>query len=287
MATCGIHADQPGLRRVGKGAWHEADETGKLSRRAHAVRPLLPRRLKPAGPSLGISRRQVVARPVRMGTLRFAHPTHIASTLFTELAGEVTDIATPIGRQQPILDVAMERAVWPIADPCDMAVFDRIVVDVVDVPLKIGVVPDRMLPITALPDSSFTPRRLARRAPRSLVETTRKARLDQAPARWVVGVVGRQRPDGVEVVGQDADSDRFKWKPLLHGFMNSSQPIDFSHEKIAGAVPQRHGEEEHPAVDFHTSVSRHCAMRIALTVLRGARSAWARFALPTLRIGVR
>ena len=52
--------------------------------------------------------------------------------------------------------MAMEAGVGPIGGALDEAVFDRVVVDVVDVVAVVGVVADQVLPIPALPDAAFS-----------------------------------------------------------------------------------------------------------------------------------
>ena len=49
----------------------------------------------------------------------------------------------------------------PIGDAGDESVFDGIVMNVIDVALQIGIIADGVLPIAALPNSSFTLRDFA------------------------------------------------------------------------------------------------------------------------------
>ena len=62
----------------------------------------------------------------------------------------------PIGWEEAALDMAMKAGVGPIGGSLDEAVFHRVVVDVVDVVAVVGVVPDQVLPIPALPDAAFS-----------------------------------------------------------------------------------------------------------------------------------
>ena len=52
-----------------------------------------------------------------------------------------------------MFDVSMKAAVGPIGDTRNVSVFDGVKVDVIDMPLEIDIVADRMLPKTAPPDS--------------------------------------------------------------------------------------------------------------------------------------
>ena len=64
-------------------------------------------------------------------------------------------VTAPILWQEILLYVAVETGVRPINDPRYKSVFDRIVVDVVDMPVKISIISDGVFPIAALPNSLF------------------------------------------------------------------------------------------------------------------------------------
>jgi hypothetical protein len=143
------------------------------------------------------------------------------SVSFSEFALDFADVATPIRGQYSIADIAMERAVRPIPNLRHVAVLHRIVVNVVDVPFEIGLVSDCMLPVTPLPKSAFPPGGFAGGARRGLHETSRKPRFDHAPTQRKIGVARRQRPDGVQVIRQNADCDGLKRITLVRGFVDS------------------------------------------------------------------
>ena len=63
----------------------------------------------------------------------------------------VAGIASPIVWQRPLLHVAMKRRVRPIAYALHMTVLDRVEMNVIDVPIQIRLVADRILPIPTLP----------------------------------------------------------------------------------------------------------------------------------------
>jgi len=75
----------------------------------------------------------------------------------------VHQVATPILGEETSLDVAVEAGVWPIDDLRHKAVFDWIVVDVVNMPFKISIISDRVLPITSVPNALFALRYFAGR----------------------------------------------------------------------------------------------------------------------------
>jgi hypothetical protein len=109
----------------------------------------------------------------------------------------------PVHRIKPLSNADFERRVGPVCNVRDIAVFDRIEMDVIHMRGEVGIVAYAVLPKTPLPNSALlmTPSRLrktliGRKAPS-------KDRLDQAPAGRKIVVTGRERPDTVEMVGQD------------------------------------------------------------------------------------
>jgi hypothetical protein len=85
---------------------------------------------------------------------------------FAEVSGDVADIAAPILRQQPACNVVMEAAVRPVACPRNVAVFDGIEMNVVDMAREVFVIADGVLPVAALPNSFLAFGDLAGRARR-------------------------------------------------------------------------------------------------------------------------
>src|SRR5262249_29975870 len=81
---------------------------------------------------------------------------------FSKAPGQLASVPRPIARQDTLRNIAMETAEWPVSNARHQPVFHGIVMNVIDVPLVIRVVADRVLPIAALPDSFFTLRYFAR-----------------------------------------------------------------------------------------------------------------------------
>ena len=135
--------------------------------------------------------------------------------------------------------------------------FDRIVVNVVDVPLKISVVADGMLPVPPLPESSFTSRGLAGRARRIFHKASRKPRFDHAPTQRVVCIARRQRPDGVQVIWENADRDCLEREAFMNRSIDPSQQIDVPDQKVARPVGKRNSEKECAALDVRAPILRH------------------------------
>src|SRR3546814_9552469 len=74
---------------------------------------------------------------------------------------------------------------------------------VIDVALQVVFVADQMLPIPPLPDPAFAFGDAACAAMLASGNVARKPAFDLAPAHGVAGIAGRQRPHGVQVVGQN------------------------------------------------------------------------------------
>jgi hypothetical protein len=66
---------------------------------------------------------------------------------------------------------------------------------------------------------------------------------EKVPTQGVIGAVW-QLPEGVQMVWKDADRQRFERKTFLHCFVGAAQTIDFTDQKIAGAVRECDSEEK-------------------------------------------
>ncbi len=113
--------------------------------------------------------------------------------------------ASPIRRQRPRRDITMKRRPRPVDHVFHMAVFTRVVVDVIDMAGEVVIVTNPMLPITLLPDAAFSFALAARRYPFAVRQCPRKAALYQAPAQGKIGIARRQRAQRMQVIGQDYD----------------------------------------------------------------------------------
>jgi hypothetical protein len=50
----------------------------------------------------------------------------------------------------------MEGGIWPVLDVIDPAMFDWIIMDIINMPLEIDFIPDEMFPKTPLPDGGLS-----------------------------------------------------------------------------------------------------------------------------------
>ena len=82
-----------------------------------------------------------------------------------------------------------------------------------------------MLPITPLPNSFLALGDLTGRTRRG-GQATRKLALDEAPSFREVGVAGRQRPDCMQVVGQNANRDGLERTALLGSAIDCTQAVN-------------------------------------------------------------
>ena len=85
----------------------------------------------------------------------------------------------------------------------------RIPVDVIEAPLEIIFISDCVLPGTVLPDAALAVVRPILRAPSFAAARSEiisgEAFLDLPPAERVIVIVGRELPDGVQMIGQEDD----------------------------------------------------------------------------------
>ena len=93
-----------------------------------------------------------------------------------------------------------------------MPVFDRIEMDVIEVPHKIVLVTQRVLPIAPLPNPTLSLGGTAGRDPFAAGQTARKSAFDQPPSQREIGIAFGQGPDHVQVIGQNYGG--FNRKPM-------------------------------------------------------------------------
>ena len=87
-----------------------------------------------------------------------------------------------------------------------MPVFDRIEMDVIEVPDKIVLVTQGVLPIPPLPNPALSLRGTAGRDPFAAGQTARKSAFDQPPPQREIRIALGQGPDHVQVIRQDHSS---------------------------------------------------------------------------------
>ena len=149
----------------------------------------------------------------------------------------------------------MKAAVWPVAGSIDKPMLDRVEVDIVDMARQIVFVSNQVFPIAPLPNTLLSLVNIAGRAKGRGRKTAGESALYEIPSRREIGVVRWERPDGMQVVGKDANGNRPKWARPLYGPVGLPQPIDLAHQQIACPVRERHCEEVRPAGDKHAPIT--------------------------------
>src|SRR5450432_4227348 len=76
----------------------------------------------------------------------------ISTGWLSEICFLLADIAGPIFRQQAFSDVAVKRRIGPVAYTLCQSMFDGIEMDIIDMPRKVAVVADGVLPKSPLPE---------------------------------------------------------------------------------------------------------------------------------------
>jgi len=120
--------------------------------------------------------------------------------LFPELPSTFLHLCpSPVWAQPPQTDVTVKRRERPIGNAFDQAVLDRIVMDIVHMPLKIIFVVDGMFPVTPLPQVIFSFSSVSKKNA-SLPNGACKAALESLPAAREIVIPGRERPYRTQVI---------------------------------------------------------------------------------------
>ncbi len=114
------------------------------------------------------------------------------------------DNSAPILRQQSGSNVSVKGRVGPVASTNCEPMLDRIEMDVVEVPRKVFVIADRMLPESSLPQHVLA---LGIGFDRNAVgdDASGEEALQPAPPAREIGIILRKRKDRMEVIWQDHD----------------------------------------------------------------------------------
>jgi hypothetical protein len=164
----------------------------------------------------------------------------------------------PIGWEVASLDVTVKAGVGPSGGSLDQAMLHRVVMDVVDVIAVVGVVPDQVLPIPALPDAAFATPMPCGRSMFGGWDLFGEGFLDPPPAAGEVAVTGRERRDAVQVLRKNhpcIDPEASPTRSVDDGVL---EEIQFSDEQIvAPPFEQVHREEVGAAWNPQASVIGH------------------------------
>ena len=145
----------------------------------------------------------------------------------------------------------------------------RVVMDIVDMRLQIPLVPDQMLPVATLPDTSLAFRGAARAHALAFGNATREACLDKRPARRVVHIARRQLPDGMQMIREQHHGHDLKRMTEPDRANDLAQAVRLIGEQGASTVRQRHGEEIRTAGNVRAPNVRSPSMSsVSLTISR-------------------
>jgi hypothetical protein len=155
---------------------------------------------------------------------------------------------------------------------------DRIPVNVIDMPAQILIIANQMFPVAALPDASLTAHDASSTSPIISGQSTREPRLDVRPAICVVGIVDRQAPDAVQVIGQHHDGQHLERPHRPCCLERYPQLIRTLHQQTTAALQKIDGEEIGAARHKGATIVRHATSVASIVMIRYRH---------TPRIGVR
>ena len=139
-----------------------------------------------------------------------------------------------------------------------MPVFDRIEMDVIEVPHKIVLVTQGVLPIPPLPNPALSLGGTAGRDPFAAGQTARKSAFDQPPPQREIGIALGQGPDHVQMIGQNYGSFNRKPMPSPHPAKRRPQYINTFCQESQPALPQIDREEIAASGQEIATIVRHC-----------------------------
>ena len=116
--------------------------------------------------------------------------------------------------------------------------------------------PQMVFPKPPLPNATLLPRDVAC-AQRPLRQARRKPRFDQPPARCKIAIAGRQRPDRVQMIGQD--HPRLYDKPAFGAGCahRLAQAFNFPHQQIIAARRKGNCKKDRLGCGFGADIIRH------------------------------
>lgn len=93
----------------------------------------------------------------------------------------------------------------PFAGGARITMLDRIEMNIIAMPLKIALVSQSVFPVASLPNTTLALALAASGNLLACLDTMREECFDQPPSGRIIGVSRRERPDRVQMVGQDHD----------------------------------------------------------------------------------
>jgi len=152
----------------------------------------------------------------------------------------------------------VQAGVWPIGGVFDETVFDRVVMDVIDMVAVVGFIPDQVFPKTALPYPAFAAPLAYGRTMFGGRDRIAEGLLDSSPAAGEIAVAGRQGDDAMQMLGQDhpgVDAETSPSRGVQNGMLEETLPPD--EQVVAASFEQVHREEVGAALVAEASVIGH------------------------------
>lgn len=171
----------------------------------------------------------------------------------------------------------MEGREWPCGGMRGEAVFDWVEMDVVHVCAVIALVADRVFPEAVLPEFATIARRRSRFAGQSFGE----AGFDGAPAAGIIGIVFRQGPDAVHVIGEDDPRVDVKRGAEANRADGGTEGLDLADQKVGAAVGQVYREEIGSSGDAVAAVAGHWGFGFGVRRMGAAMAEGASLFRPT------
>src|SRR5690606_38695671 len=112
------------------------------------------------------------------------------------------DFPRPIRRIHPSTHRAMKGGIRPIHHASDVAVLERVDMDVIHVTAKILLVADLVLPVAPLPDAALIAQPIRQGTRLAQRQASRELTFQYLPAHREVGIARWQRPQAVHMVRQ-------------------------------------------------------------------------------------
>lgn len=136
--------------------------------------------------------------------------------LVADVVGKLHVSASPIGRQNALVDIPMDTAVRPIHRALHIPMLDRVVMGVIDMSCIIPFVANAMFPKSRLPNRLFLFMPSPRGHGRAIFcfDLLGQCTLDIAPPDRIIRIPRRQALNGVDVIRQNHDGVDVKRPPL-------------------------------------------------------------------------
>ncbi len=166
--------------------------------------------------------------------------------------------SAPIGWKQPVLHIAVERRMRPVAHLPHQAVFYRVEISIKNMTFQIGIITDFMFPKPPLPNACFTFSLLAGiRMAAAIRQAFGKIGFQNLHDTRKIIAVFRQPQHQMEMAGQDGNRNGFK-RAMLQSFpIGLAKFMDIPHQPITTAVLQNRRDEVSAAVSIIAAVVGH------------------------------